>query len=66
MEKLKSNNKEENILVWLDFDAYSYLNFGIVNALSKLNNFFKWNNFLILKKTYVLFCSDYSNKIKFI
>ena len=39
MEKLKSNNKEENILVWLDFDAYSYLNFGIVNALSKLNNF---------------------------
>jgi len=39
MEKLKTKNEEKNILVWLDFDAYSYLNFGIINALSKLNNF---------------------------
>lgn len=44
MEKNSSNiqpNKtsNENIVVWLDFDAYSYVNFGIISALSKLGKF---------------------------
>lgn len=33
------NSKKENILVWLDFDAYSYVNFGIANSLSKNKEF---------------------------
>ncbi|EGG41243.1 Hypothetical protein Nlim_2054 [Candidatus Nitrosarchaeum limnium SFB1] len=42
MEKFESEFKtehKENVLVWLDFDAYSYINFGIINALSKLDDF---------------------------
>jgi hypothetical protein len=40
-KQLMKNNskKKKNILVWLDFDAYSYVNFGIVNYLSKNNEF---------------------------
>ena len=34
-----SDVKNENIIVWLDFDAYAYVNFGIISALSKLNKF---------------------------
>ena len=30
------NSEKENILVWLDFDAYSYMNFGIIIELAKL------------------------------
>ena len=36
---IKLNDKKENIIVWLDFDAYSYINFGIISALSKLDKF---------------------------
>jgi hypothetical protein len=39
MEKFETNNKKENILVWLDFDAYSYVNFGIIIELAKLDKF---------------------------
>jgi len=46
MEKTESskldNNSElarENIVVWLDFGAYAYINLGIVYALSKLDKF---------------------------
>lgn len=35
----KSPSNKKNIVVWLDFDAYSYINFGVINALSKINNF---------------------------
>ena len=40
-EKLVENiaNKKKKILAWLDFDAYSYVNFGIINALSKIDDF---------------------------
>ena len=34
-----SDRKNENIIVWLDFDAYAYVNFGIISALSKLDKF---------------------------
>ena len=30
--------EQENILVWLDFDAYSYTNFTISSELYKLTN----------------------------
>ena len=36
-ETLELENR--NILVWLDFDAYAYINFGIISALSKLDKF---------------------------
>ncbi len=39
MEKFETNNKKENILVWLDFDAYSYVNFGVIIELAKLEKF---------------------------
>jgi len=40
MEKFEINNKKkENILVWLDFDAYSYFNFGVIIELAKLDKF---------------------------
>ena len=39
MEKFETNNKKENILVWLDFDAYSYVNFGAIIELAKLEKF---------------------------
>ena len=32
-------NEKENIVVWLDFDGYAYLNFGIIIELAKLNKF---------------------------
>jgi len=34
-----SNLKKDNIVVWLDFDAYAYISFGIISALSKLDKF---------------------------
>jgi len=33
------NSEKENILVWLDFDAYSYVNFGAIIELAKLDKF---------------------------
>jgi hypothetical protein len=33
------SKKKKNVLVWLDFDAYSYVNFGIANSLSKNNEY---------------------------
>ena len=39
MEKFETNNKKENIVVWLDFDAYSYINFGIIIELAKLDKY---------------------------
>lgn len=36
---IQSNDKKQNIVVWLDFDGYSYLNFGILIELAKLNKF---------------------------
>jgi hypothetical protein len=39
MEKSEMSNKKENILVWLDFDAYSYVNFGAIIELAKLDKF---------------------------
>ncbi|MEM2159945.1 MAG: hypothetical protein QXN55_03210 [Candidatus Nitrosotenuis sp.] len=34
-----NHKKGENVLVWLDFDTYAYINFGIISALSKLDKF---------------------------
>jgi hypothetical protein len=46
MKNIVSNNKSKiqsttrkNIVVWLDVDAYSYINFGIISALSKLDKY---------------------------
>lgn len=42
MNELDVKNKKEdrtNILVWLDFDAYSYVNFGIMIELAKLEKY---------------------------
>ena len=39
MEKFEANYKKENIIVWLDFDAYSYINFGIIIELAKLDKY---------------------------
>ena len=41
IENIQSDkiSDEKNILVWLDFDAYAYVNFGIIAALSKLDKF---------------------------
>jgi len=42
MKNIKSKSSSQNnknILVWLDFDAYAYVNFGIISALSKLDKF---------------------------
>ena len=33
------SDKKKNVLAWLDFDAYAYVNFGIINSLSKMDNF---------------------------
>lgn len=35
----QKNTEIENIVVWLDFGPYAYINFGIISALSKLNKF---------------------------
>jgi hypothetical protein len=39
--KLDDNSElvRENIIVWLDFGAYAYINLGIISALSKLGKF---------------------------
>ena len=42
MEKSKNEirvNDKINIIVWLDFDAYSYINFAVITELIKLDNF---------------------------
>lgn len=48
MQHLKNNlenkipeqsNKTDTILAWLDFGPYSYVNFGIINELSKLKKY---------------------------
>lgn len=46
MEKTNSNQSAqnaklegENVVVWLDFAPYEYINFGIISALSKLGKF---------------------------
>ena len=36
---ITSDVEKENVIVWLDFDAYAYVNFGIISALSKLDEF---------------------------
>jgi len=38
-KNIQSNDEKENIVVWLDFDGYAYLNFGILIELAKLNKF---------------------------
>lgn len=35
----QSDSKGENVIVWLDFDTYAYINFGIISTLSKLDKF---------------------------
>jgi hypothetical protein len=35
----EKTSESENIIVWLDFNAYAYTNFGIISALSKLDEF---------------------------
>ena len=32
-------SEKETIIVWLDFDAYSYFQLGVISELSKLENF---------------------------
>jgi len=39
MKKVENTINKNNILVWLDFDAYSYINFGVITELSKLEDF---------------------------
>jgi len=38
-KNIQVKNKKENIIVWLDFDAYSYINFGIIIELAKLDKY---------------------------
>ena len=38
-KNIQLDNEKENIVVWLDFDGYAYLNFGIIIELAKLNKF---------------------------
>ena len=73
----KTYNKK-NILVWLDFDAYSYLNFATIVELSKLDEFefigivttkqdmsFFQNQKLILFKKLIYYPDCYINKTNF-
>ena len=41
MKKIISNENsiKETIIVWLDFDAYSYFHLGVISELSKLENY---------------------------
>ena len=73
----QDTKKKKNILLWLDFDAYSYVNFGIANSLSKNNefnftaivttkqdiSFFKNQNILQFKKL-LYYPECYTNKSK--
>ena len=34
-----NENDPKNIIVWLDFSAYAYINFGVISELNKLNKF---------------------------
>jgi len=38
-KNIQLNDEKENVVVWLDFDGYAYLNFGILIELAKLNKF---------------------------
>jgi len=35
----QSNKTVENVIVWLVFDTYAYIKFGIISTLSKLAKF---------------------------
>ena len=39
MKKFEIKKEKGNIIVWLDFDAYSYINFGIIIELEKLEKY---------------------------
>ena len=39
MKKFEIKKEKGNIIVWLDFDAYSYINFGIIIELAKLEKY---------------------------
>lgn len=39
IKDIQLDTKKENIIVWLDFDAYSYINFGIIIELAKLDKY---------------------------
>mgnify|MGYP000285985713 CR=1 FL=1 len=41
MKKFEIKKEKGNIIVWLDFDAYSYINFGIIIELAKLEKPFQ-------------------------
>jgi hypothetical protein len=47
-------NQKIKILVWLDFGPYAYFNFGIISALSKLDEF-EFIGITTIKKDYIFF-----------
>ena len=66
----------KNIIVWLDFDAYAYVNFGIIVELSRLDKFnfisivaskhdlsFFQNQKIIPFKKLIYFPQCYQNKL---
>jgi hypothetical protein len=68
-EILKSNtkqitpNKKIRILVWLDFGPYAYFNFGIISALSKLDEF-EFVGIVTIKKDMIFFQNQKFIKFK--
>ena len=55
------SKKKKNILLWLDFDAYSYVNFGIAKSLSK-NNEFSFIGIVTTGKPQEIYSNDLSGK----
>ncbi len=57
-EKISEHNTVQKtktrILVWLDFGPYAYFNFGVISALSKLDEF-EFVGIVTIKKDYVFF-----------
>ena len=56
-------NQKTKILVWLDFGPYAYFNFGIISALSKLDEF-EFIGITTIKKDYIFFQNQKSIQFK--
>ncbi len=64
MQKITiKENKKTRILVWLDFGPYAYFNFGIMSALSKLNEF-EFIGIVTIKNNFVFFQTQKFIKFK--
>ncbi len=59
----KTVSKKTRILVWLDFGPYAYFNFGIISALSKLDEF-EFIGIATIKKDMIFFQNQKLIKFK--